>query len=293
MKQKSSYLCTKCEHRYAKWQGKCDQCGEWNSLQEVIAKPVSRSGGTKLIAAPARLIDVNAQSSDRIITQIGEFNRVMGGGIVKDSVTIITAKPGAGKSTLLLQVAQDLAEQGYKVLYASGEESDSQIKNRAERILPKIADNIWISANNNMNQLLEAIDQIDPNSVIVDSIRRLLLINIQPVQGHRHSRRWRRLRRSWRKQNEEQPRAVMIVGQMTKEDELAGVRALEHLVDTVLLIDDENTGELKLLSANKNRYGNTGETGFFMMTEKEGMISIENPYQYFITARDDVIPGVL
>ena len=135
-KVKQIYVCTSCGQVYSKWQGKCDACKEWNTIEEKAVQ----NTGTKTNKSigniqVTRLVDVKAGTSARLVTQIGEFNRVMGGGIVRDSLTILTARPGAGKSTLLLQVAQDIAQKGLNVLYASGEESDSQIKNRAERIL--------------------------------------------------------------------------------------------------------------------------------------------------------------
>ncbi|MFA9424622.1 MAG: AAA family ATPase, partial [Sedimentibacter sp.] len=141
MKSKSIYRCTNCGYETVKWMGKCPNCNEWNSLEENFVETKKRPNGNSLSGKKKtvkKLAEVTSSNSDRIITSINEFNRVMGGGIVKDSVTIITAKPGAGKSTLLLQVADDVSSKGHKVIYASGEESDSQIKSRADRILNKI-----------------------------------------------------------------------------------------------------------------------------------------------------------
>lgn len=210
----------------------------------------------------------------------------MGGGIVKDSLTIITAQPGAGKSTLLLQVSQDVANQGYKVLYASGEESESQIKTRAERILPTVHKNIWIYSSTVMNNVLGAIDEVDPDIIIVDSIQTFALEEYSsrpgsPTQSMECANELLKVAK-----NPDRPRAVIMVGQMTKDNELAGLRALEHLVDTVLYLDGEGGEELKALSASKNRYGSTGEVGFFSMTE-EGMIPIDNPSEFFMTDREN------
>ena len=148
----------------------------WNTIEEQVATPASKGSRRSTTSASAkRLVDVEGSSSERIVTSIGEFNRVMGGGIVKDSLTIITARPGAGKSTLLLQVAQDVASQGLNVLYASGEESDSQIKNRAERILEAIHSNIWIHSDVSMNNVLALIEEVDADLIIVDSIQTFIM----------------------------------------------------------------------------------------------------------------------
>ena len=214
----------------------------------------------------------------------------MGGGIVKDSISILSAVPGAGKSTLLLQVADDIAKKGLNVLYASGEESASQIKKRAERILSGISENIWILSTNSLDDVIHNIEDTDPELIIIDSIQTFTLAEFPnsragtPTQTMECANKMMEVAKSGKKK-----RAVILVGQMTKEDIIAGVRALEHLVDTVLIIEGESGEELRLLSATKNRYGSTGEMGFFKMTEK-GMESIDNPSEYFVTDRDGEKP---
>lgn len=285
-KAKQVYVCTGCGQVYSKWQGKCDACKEWNTIEEQQPEPVRKSGGKgKSNITTKRLIDVEGSTSARIVTGINEFNRVMGGGIVKDSLTIITARPGAGKSTLLLQVAQDVASQGMNVLYASGEESDSQIKNRAERILDDIHPNIWIHSDVSMNNVLALIDEVDAELIIIDSIQTFIMEEYSsrpgsPVQTMECANALLQVAKSGTK-----PRAIIIVGQMTKDDEIAGVRALEHLVDAVLIIEGESGEELRGVIASKNRFGSTGEAAFFAMTER-GMESIENPSEYFMTMRE-------
>lgn len=292
-KKKPVYICSSCEHQHPKWQGFCNSCGSNGSLQEMATEKSSTvTKVSKGVVTVKRLSEAQSHNSDRIVTDIGEFNRVMGGGIVRDSITIITAKPGAGKSTLLLQVAQDIAKKGYKVLYASGEESDSQIKRRAERILTNIEDNIWVHSDTSMNNVLAYIDEIEPDLIIIDSIQTFVLEEYNsrpgsPTQTMECSNELLRVAK-----NSNSPRAVIMVGQMTKEDEIAGLRALEHLVDTVLIIDGEQGEELKSLSTSKNRYGSTGEIGFFSMNEN-GMTQIENPSEYFMTQRaeNEVVSG--
>ncbi|EKN69199.1 DNA repair protein RadA [Neobacillus bataviensis LMG 21833] len=290
-KKKTVYVCSSCGHYHPKWQGFCNACGAMSTLQEENNE--KQSTATKVakgIATVKRLTEAKSQNSDRIITDIGEFNRVMGGGIVRDSITIITAKPGAGKSTLLLQVSQDLAQKGLKVLYASGEESDSQIKRRAERILPRVDENIFVHSDTSLNNVLACIEEVDPDLIIIDSIQTFVLeeYNSRPGSPTQTMECANELLKVAKSAN--RPRAVIMVGQMTKDDELAGLRALEHLVDTVLIIDGEQGEELKALSASKNRYGSTGEMGFFAMTET-GMVGIENPSEFFMTQRDEVVSG--
>ncbi len=241
---------------------------------------------------PIRLSDVQADTSQRIITSIEEFNRVLGGGIVKDSVTILTARPGAGKSTLLLQISSDVAKKGYKVLYASGEESETQIRLRSNRILNHIPDNIWILSDISMDNVLRAIEEIDADLVIIDSIQTFVLEEYSsragsPIQTIECANALVEIAKS-----KDRPRAVIMVGHMTKADEMAGLRTLEHLVDTVIYLEGESDESIRTLMATKNRFGRTGETGFFSM-EEEGMVPIDNPSEFFITKREDGldVPG--
>ncbi len=233
-----------------------------------------------------RLADVQSSKSDRIVTDIGEFNRVMGGGIVRDSITIVTAKPGAGKSTLLLQVAEDIASKGLKVLYASGEESESQIKSRADRILGELDRNIWVVSDTSMDNVLTSVREVDADLIIVDSIQTFTLDEHLPSRAGSPTQTMECANELLRiAKDGVRPRAVLLVGQMNKNEEIAGLRALEHLVDAVLIIDGENGEELRGITASKNRFGSTGETSFFSMTE-DGMKPIENPSEYFMTQRE-------
>lgn len=292
-KVKTVYTCTSCETQHVKWQGFCNGCGERGTLKEETTGGESKQTKPRVATntvAVKRLVETSSSKSDRMVTSISEFNRVMGGGIVKDSLSIITAVPGAGKSTLLLQVSQDLASKGFKVLYASGEESESQIKNRAERILPSIHENIWIHSDTSMNNVLGIIESVDADIIIIDSIQTFVLEEYpsrpgSPTQTMECANAMLKVAK-----NAERPRAVFMVGQMTKDNELAGLRALEHLVDTVLVLDGEEGEELKQLSASKNRYGSTGEMGFFSM-EEAGLRAIDNPSEFFITQRDEIVSG--
>ena len=207
-------------------------------------------------------------------------------------MSILTARPGAGKSTLLLEVANDLSHRGYRVLYASGEESETQISNRAERILKSSPDKVWVLSDNSMDNVLDGIEEIDPDLIILDSIQTFILDGVDskagsPVQTIECANALVDIAK-----NRKRPRAVMMVGHMTKNNEMAGLRTLEHLVDTVLYLEGESEEELRTLMASKNRFGRTGEIGLFSM-EEEGMVPIENPSEYFITKRENgvIYPG--
>lgn len=255
-------------------------------MEETAPEIAVKAKNIKNIGKILRLNEIKGSNSDRIVTGINEFNRVMGGGIVRDSISIITAKPGAGKSTLLLQVADDLASQGFKVLYASGEESESQIKNRADRLFTKIHEGVWVYSDNSMDNVLAAVKQIDPDLVIVDSIQTFILEGFpgsragSPTQTMECANEMLKLAK-----NPSKPRAVILVGQMNKSEEIAGLRSLEHLVDAVLILEGENEEELRGLSVTKNRFGSTWERGYFAMSET-GLVSIDNPSEFFMTIRD-------
>lgn len=289
-KIKTIYICQECGYETPKWMGKCPDCNKWNTFEEEIvqSKSFKEVKAREISKKPIRkLVEVTSSKSDRIITAITEFDRVMGGGIVKDSITIITARPGAGKSTLLLQVADSIAKKGLKVIYASGEESDSQIKNRADRILSNIDNNIWVVQETSIDNVVYAVNEIDPDLLIVDSIQTFTKESALPARAGSPTQTMECANELLRiAKDDKRQRAVIIVGQMTKADELAGLRALEHLVDTVLIIEADSDEELRGLISSKNRFGSTGETGFFQMSER-GMISIDNPSEFFMTKRDE------
>lgn len=286
-KKKVSYTCSNCHYETTGYFGKCPSCGSWGTLEEKI-EVESNPNPSKIITTNTvskKLSQVDTKNSTRIMSDLGELNRVLGNGIVRDSVTIITAKPGAGKSTLLLQLSNDLAKKGYKILYASGEESESQIKNRANRINVE-SENIWIMSTNSINDIEDEVEKIDPDILIFDSIQTIVADDLpqksgSPTQINEVSNRIVRLSKYSNKK-----RASFIVGQMTKADELAGVRTLEHLVDAVLILESTSLDQIRTLYSSKNRYGDTGEIGFFEMTEV-GLMSIDNPSEFFVSKDDN------
>lgn len=300
-KKKTIYRCSKCGYESQKWTGQCPSCHSWSTMEESEPEIVSAGAGlgntrtsstttAKHSERLAKLQEVRYDKGKRIVTGIQEFDRVLGGGIILDSISILAARPGAGKSTLLLQVAQKAAEQGIRVLYASGEESEGQLRRRAERILPDIHGNIYVLSTSSMNEVLGAVSQTDPGLIVVDSIQTFALNELTsrpgtPTQTVECTNALLSIAK-----NPSKPRAVFLTGQLTKDDELAGVRSLEHMVDTVLSMDSDEDEDLRILTASKNRFGSTGEMGFFVMDE-QGLLPVDNPSEFFMTVRDEPVTG--
>lgn len=291
-KEKKVYICNNCGVEFNKWMGICGNCGAAATLEEQIKVPKTinsycMTSNTNI----KQMKDVDCKEHSRIITGINEFDRVMGGGIVNDSISILSAPPGMGKSTLCIMLCDKFIELGFNVLYASGEESETQIKNRATRLQLKHIDDLWITNETNLNKVIDDIKKKNIHFVIIDSIQTFYLNEFLPsragnqVQVNESANALRNLAK-----DPTFPRAIMLIGQMTKEDELAGSRALEHLVDTYIQIDGESFDSLRTLFAVKNRFGNTGEMGFFNM-EEIGLISIDNPSEYFMTERENEVIG--
>lgn len=291
MKLKTIYICTNCGEEQIAWSGKCPSCGSWNTLvEEVIKKDNIKTKSKSYSQKASKLKSIEISSTERLITEIDEFDRTIGGGIVKDSVSILTAKPGAGKSTLLLEIAYRLAKKGVKVLYISGEESKSQIKSRSNRIMPEIPEEIYLISTNSMDDTIEEINIIDPDIVFLDSIQTMALEEYSqrpgtPTQTIECANALVEVCK-----NSERPRAAIMIGHMTKSGEMAGLMTLEHLVDTVLVLEYEQDSQLRVLRSTKNRFGYTGEIGLFDMVE-EGLKEVRNPSEYFVTQRSKPAEG--
>lgn len=294
MKLKTIYRCSECGESQIAWAGKCPSCGAWNTLVEEVVevdKKSTKSPKSKDIFKKSnKLSSIKVDSSERIVTNIEEFDRTIGGGIVKDSVSILTARPGAGKSTLLLEISYNLAKSGKRVLYISGEESESQIKNRANRIMSDIPDEIYIISTNSMDTALKEIDNIDPDLVLLDSIQTVALSEYSQRQGTPTQTIECANALVEKCKYGEKPRAAIMVGHMTKAGEMAGLMTLEHLVDTVLVLEYEQDSQLRVLRSTKNRFGYTGEIGLFDMVE-EGLKEVKNPSEYFVTQRSKPAEG--
>lgn len=290
-KQKTEYKCKECNSRFSKWYGQCPSCKSWNTLIESETIPNISTAGKASIPHIKRLKDVVIDKEERILTGIDEFDRVVGGGLVNDSLTIITAAPGTGKSTLCLEISNAMAKIGLTVVYASGEESVSQLKSRALRMNLSNMDDIYLSDTPCMNHVADDIIAVDADFVVVDSIQTFFINEFLPSRAGNPTQvmECASLLQTLAKRSSK-PRMIMIIGQMNKDDELVGHRALEHLVDTVLIMDGNTDESFRMLFASKNRFGDTGEIGFFQMCGN-GLLPVDNPSQYFLTERTSPVIG--
>ncbi len=276
-KNKLIFVCNDCGFESQKWLGQCPGCGSWNSFfeQKIVDLDEKdtrrRSTSQNKTVLPHKLIDVTASSEKRIDTGIDEFNRVLGGGLVPGSLSLITGEPGIGKSTLIIQAAANIAKHG-PVLYVSGEESEEQIKMRADRVCRGIED-LYILAETNIEAILEAAKTMQPKLLIIDSIQTMYSEELESAPGSvSQVRQVGNLLMTLGKTNDI---PIFIVAHVTKSGELAGPKIVEHLVDTVLEFTGERSGDLRILRAVKNRFGTTSEIGAFDMQE-EGLIEIDN-----------------
>ena len=282
-KKKSSFVCQNCGYKSAKYLGRCPNCGEWSSfveeveVQEVKNQRVSMTGER---SKPLKLDEVELFDTPRIETDLDEFNRVLGGGVVPGSLVLIGGDPGIGKSTLLLQVSTQLASRG-RVLYVSGEESAQQIKLRAER-LGDIDRDFYLYAETNMQSIRAEVERLKPNFLIIDSIQTIMAPEIQSTQGS--VSQVREVTGELMQIAKTNDIATFIVGHVTKEGQLAGPRMLEHMVDTVLYFEGERNNTFRILRAVKNRFGSTNEIGIFEM-QGHGLVEVTNPSEVFLEER--------
>jgi DNA repair protein RadA/Sms len=284
-KAKTQFECQHCGYISPRYLGKCPQCGSWNSMvEEKIQDTSDRRTRTTLTGQkmqPTKLADVIPKKEPRVQTQLGELNRVLGGGVVPGSMVLLGGDPGIGKSTLLLQVSQQLAATGGKVLYVSGEESAEQIKMRAQRL--GVVDNeFYLYAETDMHDISRAIESLEPDYVIIDSIQTMTQPDISSVAGS--VSQVRETTAELLKIAKTNGIAIFIVGHVTKEGSIAGPRMLEHMVDTVLYFEGEQHQSFRILRAVKNRFGSTNEIGIFEMREG-GLEEVANPSQVFLEER--------
>lgn len=288
-KKKATFICQECGYQSPKYLGRCPNCSAWSSfVEEVEVKEVKNArvslAGEK--SRPVKLKDVDNISYHRTQTDMSEFNRVLGGGVVPGSLILIGGDPGIGKSTLLLQVSTQLANKG-TVLYASGEESAEQIKLRSER-LGDIDNEFYLYAETNMQAIRTEIENIKPDFLIIDSIQTIMSPDITGVQGS--VSQVREVTAELMQLAKTNNIATFIVGHVTKEGTLAGPRMLEHMVDTVLYFEGERHHTFRILRAVKNRFGSTNEIGIFEM-KSGGLVEVLNPSQVFLEERLDGATG--
>lgn len=292
-KVKSKYVCQNCGYENPKWLGKCPECLQWNTFveeieekmtprQESLAKQASRS-----TSRPVSINSIAPKREERFSTSIPELDRVLGGGVIPGSLVLVGGDPGIGKSTLLLQVSNNVAETGKKVLYISGEESENQIKMRAKRL--KISsDNLYIYTENNLAAIELQIAEVEPDMIIVDSIQTMISPEINSAPGT--ISQIKEGTSKFMKISKSKSISTFIVGHVTKEGALAGPKLLEHMVDTVLYFEGERYNTYRLLRAVKNRFGSTNELGVFEM-KSDGLVELENPSKVLIAEKPNDVSG--
>ncbi|HFR3765580.1 TPA: DNA repair protein RadA [Streptococcus suis] len=288
-KKKTTFVCQSCEYHSPKYLGRCPNCGSWSSFVEEVEVAEVKNARVSLTGEKTRPMKLNEVSSIQVArtkTNMEEFNRVLGGGVVPGSLVLIGGDPGIGKSTLLLQVSTQLSTIG-TVLYVSGEESAQQIKLRAER-LGDIDSEFYLYAETNMQSIRTEIEKIKPDFLIIDSIQTIMSPDISSVQGS--VSQVREVTNELMQIAKTNNIATFIVGHMTKEGTLAGPRTLEHMVDTVLYFEGERQHTFRILRAVKNRFGSTNEIGIFEM-QSQGLVEVLNPSEVFLEERLDGATG--
>ncbi len=293
MKVKSVFSCSVCGYQSPKWLGRCPDCNSWNSFtEEDYTPPVS--GAKERVSlykdGPVLLKDVVAKDDERLKTQIGELDRVLGGGIVRGSVILIGGDPGVGKSTISLQVSNHLTKQGIGVLYVSGEESVSQTKLRAKRLGESGSDSLYIVNQTDLSLIIEYIKKLKPQVVVIDSIQVIFDPGISSSPGS--VSQVRECAAALTQLAKTTGTSIFIIGHVTKEGTLAGPRVLEHIVDTVLYFEGDRFAIYRILRAVKNRFGSTNEIGVFEM-ESVGLVEVKNPSEILLSERPANVSGTI
>ena len=289
-KAKTVFYCTACGNESPKWQGRCAACGAWNTMQEHIEKPVAagkgRSAPVGISRKPQRIHEVDCDSEIRFSTGIGELDRVLGGGAVAGSLVLVGGAPGIGKSTLLLQICNSLCS-GRKVLYVSGEESERQLKLRAQR-LGVNPEELYILSETRISDILEAVEGLQPDILIADSIQTLYQEENESSPGS--VSQVKDCTMTLMQLSKSRGITVFVVGHINKDGNIAGPKVLEHMVDCVLYFEGDPNTSYRLLRAAKNRFGSTNEIGVFEMADK-GLLEVPNPSQMLLDGRPENAPG--
>lgn len=289
-KIRTKYVCQECGYETSKWLGKCPECTKWNTFVEEIEQKNSRKEVFIIDKSSSKPININAietREEERFSTEIAELDRVLGGGIVKGSLVLVGGDPGIGKSTLLIQVSSNVANAGRKVLYISGEESESQIKMRAQR-LGINSNNLYIFAENNLSIIEANLDTIKPDLIIVDSIQTVYSPEIASAPGT--VSQIKEGTAKFMKISKKMGISTFVVGHVTKEGSLAGPKLLEHMVDTVIYFEGERYNTYRLVRAVKNRFGSTNELGVFEMRDL-GLVELDNPSKVLISEKPKDVAG--
>ena len=289
-KVKTTFFCQNCGSQYSKWLGQCNSCKEWNTIAEEIIQKEERSiwkpsnTDSKRVSKPLRIKEINATQESRMNTADGELNRVLGGGLVPGSLVLLGGEPGIGKSTLLLQISLKLP---YKTLYVSGEESQKQIKMRADRINPD-SDNCYVLTETKTQNIFQHIVETEPDIVIIDSIQTLHTDFIESTPGS--ISQIRETTAELIKFAKETNIPVILIGHITKDGNIAGPKILEHMVDTVLQFEGDRNHVYRILRSLKNRFGSTAELGIYEM-QGSGLREVSNPSEILISHREEDLSG--
>lgn len=287
---KSTFVCASCGAQHPKWLGKCNECGSWNSISEEIAAPTPVRGSLPPSGRRAKIIpihQVEQRQEKRILTHIGELDRVLGGGLVPGSLILLSGDPGIGKSTLLLQTLHALAKNGHKVLYASGEESAQQIRLRAER-LDTVHPNILLTNENDIDAVLDGTKETKPQVLVIDSIQTVFSARFPNSPGS--VTQIRECANMLLEPSKGQGITTFVIGHVTKEGAIAGPKILEHLVDAVLHLEGDAASGYRILRSVKNRFGSTGEIGVFTM-QGTGLSEVQNPSSLFLEGHKKGVSG--
>ncbi len=290
-KAKTQFICQSCGYQAPKWLGRCPGCQEWNTFVEerIVEEKVPERDllGFEAEAVPTPITKIVPEERGRLRTGIGEFDRVLGGGIVFGSAILIGGDPGIGKSTLLLQTMNGLAAQGKRVFYISGEESLQQTRMRAER-LGMASDQLYVASETSLEKILQDIQALRPSTVVVDSIQTIYSSDLPAMPGSITQVREASSRLIYLAKHLSIP--VFLVGHVTKEGFIAGPKVLEHMVDTVLYIEGEGQHSFRILRAAKNRFGSTNEIGVFEMKDS-GLVEVVSPSEFFLSERTRATSG--
>jgi DNA repair protein RadA/Sms len=285
------YCCQACGYQTPKWMGKCPDCGTWDSIVEerATAGPFRNAARTSALpqTAPVPIDTIELETDNRLLTGIEEFDRVLGGGLVQGTLVLVGGDPGIGKSTLMLQALYGLANQGQKVLYVSGEESNQQIRLRSQR-LKTVSPELMVGAEVEIDAILAMIQSVQPRAVVIDSIQTMYNAELTSAPGSVSQVRESTVRLMLLAKKTGIP--IFLVGHVTKEGAIAGPKLLEHMVDTVLYFEGDRNHMFRILRAVKNRFGSTNEIGVFEMKD-QGLDEVANPSAVFLSERPANAPG--